>query len=153
MVIGIFGKAYVVKRIILVKHIWESAFILHTKCVKFHRQMVKHTFYLTEIVGKACIRVRVSFGLVKCIFLVKSAFFNGAHQEEDRDGDGHCLIPEVPGTYPVRIRQLNCLLLHFAQQPRSFQDHHTLPKRNMTLKSGVMYFSVLFNNYQLLSRP
>ena len=115
--------AFLVKRIILVKRIWESAFILHIKRVKFHRQMVKRIFYSTEIVGKARIRVRVrvrlrvrvSFGLVKRIFLVKSAFFNGTHQEEDRDGHGCRLCPEVPGTYPVRIWQLICLLLHFAQ--------------------------------------
>ena len=100
--------AFLVKRIILVKRIWESTFILHTKHVKFHWQMVKRIFYPTEIVGKARIRVRVSFGLVKCIYLVKSAFFNRAHKEEDRDGHGHCLIPEVPGTYPVWIWQLIC---------------------------------------------
>ena len=54
------------------------------------------------------LRVRVSFGLVKCIYLVKGAFFNGAHKEEDCDGHGHCLIPEVPGTYPEWIWQLIC---------------------------------------------
>ena len=72
--------------------------------------MVKRIFYPIEIVGKAHIRVRVrvSFGLVKRIFLVKSAFFNGAHKEEDRDGHGHGLIPEVSGMYLVRIWQLIC---------------------------------------------
>ena len=59
-------------------------------------------------------------------------------KEEDSDRYGCCLCPQAPGTYPLWIRRLSCVSCSKHNKTRSFQDHHTLPKRNIPWKAVIV---------------